>query len=86
MEDLSRSLAFTALLNLSPEFGKMTDPQSTRLITLLVCDFRLSGQTNMYDYAARWVVINREIIIEWSNNHVLSGDRIPDARGNLPPR
>jgi hypothetical protein len=53
--DLDSSLAFTALLELYPRYGKMADPEASELRSRLVVDWRGSGHLNFWAYAREWV-------------------------------
>lgn len=58
---VDRSLAFTALLDLSPEFGRMDLDRSGGEITRFLADYYESGQTNMYAYARGWLRMQQEV-------------------------
>lgn len=49
--DLDPSLAFTALLDLSPAYGAMESRAAERVTSRFLSDFYASGETNMYAYA-----------------------------------
>jgi hypothetical protein len=52
--NLDRSLAFTALLELWPGYGRLVDREATALIDQLLADFRASGDLNMWRFAVTW--------------------------------
>jgi hypothetical protein len=50
---IDRSAAFTALLDLSPEFGRSDNGGQT--ITRMLTDYYESGQTDMYAFTKGWL-------------------------------
>jgi hypothetical protein len=68
MRDLDRTLAFTALLNLSPEFAESTAMRGSLTITLFLEEYYewldgrpfVAGRDDIYSFAKRWVKDNKE--------------------------
>jgi hypothetical protein len=61
MSGLTRSLAFTALLELDPEgFGKQDMETSGNTITELVTDFEASKEGNIWEYTKGWLAGRQE--------------------------
>ncbi len=63
---LDRSAAFTALLELSPEFGKTDMNTAGELITELLQSWRASDSRDMFAHAREWLGANP--IATWSSN------------------
>jgi len=52
---IDSSLAFTTLLELHPDYGKMSDPEATELRNRFLADWHASGHTDMFAYGREWV-------------------------------
>jgi hypothetical protein len=52
---IDSSLAFTALLELHPDYGQMSDPEASELHNRFLADWHKSGHTDMFGYAREWV-------------------------------
>lgn len=55
---IDSSLAFTALLELHPTYGQMSDPEATELRNRFLADWHKSGHTDMFGYAREWCAAN----------------------------
>ena len=64
---IDETLAFTALLELDPDFGKLTMAEAATMRDRLQNDFYASDATNLFEYAKGWVQvdhIDREFLAE----------------------
>ena len=52
---VERSLAFTALLELYPGFGQLTQDEGSALVSELVAGWRTAGRPVLWEYARTWV-------------------------------
>ncbi len=52
---IDETLAFTALLELDPDFGKLTMAEAATMRDRLQNDFYASDASNLFDYAKGWV-------------------------------
>jgi hypothetical protein len=79
---LDRSAAFTALLELDPEgFGKSSDPETTKTISMFLDDFYQSGATNMYTYCRQWLDARDDQVLETIRQaeEVQAAETVPPA-------
>lgn len=53
---MDRSVVFSALLHLSPEFGRLPVEASLPLITEVVSAWqKATGETDLYEFTKRWL-------------------------------
>lgn len=55
---MERSLIFTALLHLSPEFGRMTSVDGAAMITQIQEAWRADRSTDLYSFTKDWLETN----------------------------
>lgn len=56
---IDRSLGFTAMLELYPGFGQMTDAEGMGITTAFLEDWYRSDSTAMFEFAREWVTARR---------------------------
>lgn len=67
---LDRSAAFSALLDLSPEFGETKASRGSEIITLFLADFYDQPEApSMYDYAKIWLEENPQVFTGEEESH-----------------
>ena len=81
---LDRSAAFTALLELSPEFGKTDLNTAGELITEFLQSWRASDPRDMFAHAREWLGANP--IASWSGSPAVhDGQAIPRPDASASP-
>jgi hypothetical protein len=60
MPDIDRSLAYTALLELDEEFGKLNARRAAEEVTALVTAWRTADSTDKWEFTRSWIAVRKE--------------------------